>query len=81
MDVAVRIFKWQGFHVEVDRPFAGSIVPSSDYQRNSQVRSIMVEINRSTYMNEANGSKLPTFPAVAAAMKSALMELILQTHE
>jgi len=81
VDVAAKIFRKYGFHVEVDRPFAGSIVPSSDYQRNSEVRSIMVEINRSTYMNEANGSKLPTFPAVAAAMKSALMELILQTHE
>ena len=80
-DLAVTVFKKQGLHVEINRPFAGTIVPEPHFQRNPQVRSIMIEINRSVYMCEATGSKLPAFTEVAAATKSALMQLISQTTE
>lgn len=79
--VATEVFQTQGLQVEVDRPFAGSIVPQSHYQREPRVRSIMVEINRALYMCEQTGSKLPTFPQVAVKVKTALMDLISRATE
>jgi N-formylglutamate deformylase len=76
--LATSVFASQGFHVEVDRPFAGSIVSQSHYRRDPRVRSIMIEINRALYMCEESGGKLPAFPQVAAQVQAALMDLIAQ---
>ncbi len=70
------IYRELGFSVDVNRPFAGTIVPEPYYLRNSNVLSIMVEINRSLYMVEENGQRRPDFPAFAAAMQNALLQLI-----
>ena len=35
-----------GFEVAINEPFTGSIVPSKFYQKDSRVKSIMIEINR-----------------------------------
>ena len=47
---AVQFFKEQGFTVEVNRPFACSLVPFKYYEKGSRVHSIMIELNRCTYM-------------------------------
>ena len=40
-----------------NRPFAGAIVPLAYFEKDERVRSIMIEINRRLYMNEADGTK------------------------
>ena len=45
-------------------PFSGSIVPSEYFLADKRVQSIMIEINRSLYMDESTGQKLPGFPKV-----------------
>jgi N-formylglutamate deformylase len=51
--------------VAVDKPYAGSIVPSRWYRTDPRVLSIMVEVNRALYVHEVNGEKLPEFAACA----------------
>jgi N-formylglutamate amidohydrolase len=78
IDLAVAVFQKPGWTVEVDRPFAGTIVPQPFFQQNREVLSVMVEINRSRYMDEATGQKRDDFPECAASTQNALLELIAQ---
>jgi len=41
---------YNGFSVAINRPYSGTIVPLKFYHRNSKVVSIMIEINRSLYL-------------------------------
>jgi N-formylglutamate deformylase len=55
-----------GFHAEINRPFAGSIVPTKHYGKNPAVKSMMIEIRRDIYMSETRGDRLPDFDRTAA---------------
>jgi len=50
--------------VGFNEPFSGSYVPLRFYRKDSRVRSAMIEIKRSTYMDELTGSRLPRFGEV-----------------
>lgn len=54
-DMAVETFRQLGWSVALDRPFSGAIVPMRFYQRDLRVNAIMVEINRSLYMDRGIG--------------------------
>jgi N-formylglutamate amidohydrolase len=47
-----------GITVERDRPFAGTFVPLPHYRSDRRVSSVMLEIRRDLYLNEATGSPL-----------------------
>ena len=44
-------FRRRGYSVEINRPFAGCIVPIRYYRSDSRVSSVMIEINRRLYMD------------------------------
>ncbi len=44
-------FEARGYHVEINRPFAGSLVPLKYYRKDSRVHSVMIEINRGLYID------------------------------
>lgn len=46
------VFEQLGYSVEYNRPFAGTIVPLIFYGRHPEVHSVMIEINRSLYIDE-----------------------------
>jgi len=46
---------------ERNTPYAGTFVPMKFYHSDPRVKSLMVEINRSRYMDEQNGKKLASF--------------------
>jgi len=54
-------FAGQKLSVEENLPFSGTLVPIKFYRRYKAVQSIMIEINRSLYMNEITGEKLSQF--------------------
>ena len=54
----------RGRHVADNSPFAGSYVPLRYYGSDSQVKSLMIEINRGQYMNEVDGEKSDRFSGV-----------------
>ena len=46
-----------GVSVEIDTPFAGTMVPNAVYGRSFRLQSLMIEIHRGRYMNEATGER------------------------
>jgi len=72
----VSAFSDNGFSVSVDKPFSGAIVPMKFYQTEKRVQSIMIEIRRDLYMNEATGQKIENFSRV----KKITAEVIEQIH-
>lgn len=73
---AVAGFAAQGLDVAVDRPYTGAIVPARWYQRDERVSALMVEINRSLYMDEATGEKKAGFARTLAVVQSVLTALV-----
>jgi N-formylglutamate amidohydrolase len=61
--------------VTFDHPFAGALVPAEYYKRDTRVRSIMVEVNRGLYMDEATGEKLPSFDETARPVPQTVRRL------
>ena len=61
-----------GFRVAVDRPFAGTLVPLRWYGADPRVTSVMLEVRRGLYMDEATGEPLPVFDDVAARLEQAV---------
>ena len=53
----IKLFESKGYETKRDTPFSGTIVPLMYYQQNSDVTSIMIELNRKLYMNEQNFMK------------------------
>ncbi len=65
-----------GWRVELNRPYAGTVVPHSFYRRDERVLSIMVEINRSLYLEEHTAARLPEFSEVRRKVQSVVKTLI-----
>lgn len=57
IDLSVAFFEKAGFSLGIDWPYKGSIVPLEYYQKNKNVQSIMLEINRALYLNEPTNEK------------------------
>lgn len=73
---ACAAFSNLGWRVDLNRPYPGSIVPSTFYRKDARVYSIMVEVNRSLYMNEDTGERSAAFDKVRRKMRSALDAII-----
>lgn len=57
LNAAQALFQELGYQTSVNSPFSGSMVPSSFYQNDEAVESIMIEVNRSLYMDEKTGKR------------------------
>lgn len=53
-----------GFSVAHNEPFAGSYVPLPRFGTDSRVRSVMVEVNRSQYVDESTGERSEGFQLI-----------------
>jgi N-formylglutamate deformylase len=69
-DVLVNAFGSEGFRVAVDTPFSGALVPVRYYRRDPRVQSVMVEVNRRLYLDEATGLPAMGFAELAAAVQA-----------
>lgn len=49
--LALDFFASHQFTVALDRPYSGALVPVPYYQKSKEVCSLMIEVNRSLYMN------------------------------
>ena len=73
---AEEFFTEQGLRVAVNTPFAGTIVPEPFYSRKDRrVRSLMIEVNRSLYMNEETGEKKASFHEIKAILQVFLQRV------
>ena len=57
IDASRAFFKEKGYTLGVDRPYTGSMVPMDYYQKDYNVQSIMLEINRKLYLQEPSNEK------------------------
>lgn len=57
IDASITFFEEKGYSLGVDRPYEGSIVPMDYYQKDKNVQSIMLEINRKLYLDEPTNEK------------------------
>ena len=63
--IAKDYFTQAGLEVAVNTPFAGALVPEPFYSlQDKRVQSLMIEVNRSLYMDEKTGKKKSTFDEV-----------------
>jgi N-formylglutamate deformylase len=74
-DRAAERFAARGWSVAIDRPFCGALVPSAFHGGDGRVMALMVEVNRSAYMNEKSGKKLRGFDAFATQLRAVLAEI------
>ncbi len=65
-------FAMEGLRVRRDAPFAGTFVPSGYFGTDDRVHSVMIEVRRDLYMDEATGQRLPRFETVAATIVRAV---------
>jgi N-formylglutamate amidohydrolase len=57
IDLSISFFEEAGYSLGIDKPYRGSIVPMEHYQKNKNVQTIMLEINRKLYINEPTNIK------------------------
>ena len=75
VDLLKNEFTALGYSVDINRPYAGSIVPLKFYQKDKRVQSIMIEINRSVYMDEESGNQLGGFEQMLQQIPKILNSL------
>ncbi len=71
-EAMVDAFEAEGFRIKLDSPFAGTFVPSGFYGRDRRVRSVMIEVRRGLYMDEATTERRPDFDTVSARIERAI---------
>lgn len=64
VEAAQNYFDESEYSLRVDAPYSGSIVPMEFYRKNKNVHSIMLEVNRSLYMNEITLEKNDNFNTI-----------------
>jgi N-formylglutamate deformylase len=67
--------KTMGHSVRMNRPYAGTLVPSAFWKNDRRVASIMVEVNRSLYMDQMTGGKTGAFDSLKAQLQSLLLSV------
>jgi N-formylglutamate deformylase len=75
------LFHGRGFRVSRDHPFAGALVPSSVFKKDPAVLALMIEVNRSLYMDEITGERLPGFLDFKQVVWGVLGDLIVRTRK
>ena len=61
IDLSASFFENAGYTLGIDWPYKGSIVPLEHYQKNKNVSTIMLEVNRALYLNEPTNQKSETY--------------------
>ncbi len=67
----VRFLSGKGYSVKVNSPFAGTIVPMKYYEKDKRVHSVMIEVNRSLYM-DSPGIKNSRFKEIQAVLSDCI---------
>lgn len=79
-DLALKLenaFRESGLAVKRNVPFEGTLVPSAYWRIDKRVSSIMIEVNRALYMDEATGRKAAQFKNVRLRLGKILGALSL----
>jgi N-formylglutamate deformylase len=75
-DLAVDFFRTHGYAVGVDVPFSGAMVPNACFGRDPRLWSVMIEVRRDLYMDEATGERHAGFARMQAVLTDFRAELL-----
>ena len=78
-DAVVNAFRDDGFIVGVNAPFAGALVPMSQYRKNKAVSAIMLEVRRDLYVDETTGSRNNSFLQIAQRIRKCFVAALVET--
>ena len=73
VDALEDICRQEGLTTARNEPFSGSYVPVDYFQKDKRVDSIMIEVNRSLYMDERNGIESAYYSQLAEVLKRLIM--------
>lgn len=73
--LAEGFFRGHGFAVGVDVPFRGALVPHRFYGKETRVQSVMIEVRRDLYLDEATGERHEGFLRMRPLLKDFHAEL------
>ncbi|CAN5704372.1 N-formylglutamate amidohydrolase [soil metagenome] len=71
VDDLAQAFRREGFSVRLDAPFGGTIIPRA-HRGDPRLRSVMVEVRRGLYCDEATGQRTPAYSDVRGAIARAV---------
>ncbi len=74
-DASVAFFEEKGYSLGLDWPYSGTIVPMNFYKKNTNVFSIMLEINRGLYLLEPSNEKSEQFTIIKQVVEEYLKML------
>ena len=74
-DFLVRGFEDRGYSVTENYQFRGTLVPMKYYHSDKRLMSVMIEVNRKLYMDEATGRKTENFLKVRTDISEVLAEV------
>lgn len=80
IDLSIDFFAQAGYSLGVDWPYRGTLVPMEHYQKNSNVQSIMLEINRNLYLEEPTNNKSSRYHEVKKVTQDYLDMLCAHVH-
>jgi N-formylglutamate amidohydrolase len=75
-DLAVDFFRGHGYSVGVDVPFSGAMVPNACFGRDPRLWSVMIEVRRDLYMDEATGERHAGFARTQTVLTEFRAELL-----
>lgn len=75
-DSICKTYQDAGYSVAMNEPYSGTIVPLKHYGLDDRVQSVMVEVNRSLYMDERSGKMLGCYDAIAEEITSLCVKSI-----
>lgn len=67
----VHYFSGKGYSVKINSPFEGTIVPMKFYEKDINVISVMIEVNRKLYM-DSPGMKSDRFPLINSVLREGI---------
>ncbi len=70
-----RFFSDRGYTTAVDRPYSGALTPACIYQKEARLSAVMLELNRSLYMDVESGAKADGFEKLKACLGEFLAAL------
>ena len=81
VDYSTAFFRDKGLSVKVNDPYKGTMVPMEYYQKDSQVQSIMIEINRALYLKPGTNVKSQGYDTIKSIIHEFLSKVNIVTQQ
>ena len=75
LEVLESICMDEGLTTAHNQPFSGSYVPTDYYRSDRRIHSLMIEVNRSLYMDETIGTYSAGYDQLAQVLKQLIGQI------